>query len=259
MRRADASGPRAVQLLATCLVDHLYPRVGLAVADVLERAGLEVVVPEGQTCCGQPAFNAGCQDEARAMARHTVDVLTRSDAPVVVPSGSCADMLVHHAPALLAGEPDYGLRAAALAGRTYELTQFLVDVLGQVSCGACARDSMTYHPSCHGLRGLGLRAQPLALLDAVDNMDLRPLPDADTCCGFGGLFSVKMSAISGAMLDRKLDAIAASGASTVVATDVSCLMHIAGGLRRRGSSVGVRHLAEVLADTGGGVETEAPR
>jgi L-lactate dehydrogenase complex protein LldE len=118
---------------------------------------------------------------------------------------------------------------------------------------------MTYHPSCHGLRGLGLRDQPTALLDAVQNIDMRPLPDAETCCGFGGLFSVKMSAISGAMLDRKLDAIAASGASTVVATDVSCLMHIAGGLRRRGSTVRVRHLAEVLADTGTGVEPEAPR
>jgi L-lactate dehydrogenase complex protein LldE len=118
---------------------------------------------------------------------------------------------------------------------------------------------MTYHPSCHGLRGLGLRDQPIALLEAVENIDLRPLPDAETCCGFGGLFSVKMSAISGAMLERKLDAIAASGARTVVATDVSCLMHIAGGLRRRGSTVGVRHLAEVLADTGASVEPEPTR
>jgi L-lactate dehydrogenase complex protein LldE len=257
MPTADAPGPRAVQLLATCLVDHFYPQVGLAVADILERVGLDVAVPEGQTCCGQPAFNAGCQDDARVMARHTVDVLTRSDAPVVVPSGSCADMLVHHAPALLAGEPHYAARAVALAERTYELTQFLVDVLRQPSCGACARGSMTYHPSCHGLRGLGLRDQPIALLDAVKNVDLRPLPDAETCCGFGGLFSVKMSAISGAMLDRKLDAIAASGAGTVVATDVSCLMHMAGGLRRRGSTIRVRHLAEVLADTG--AEREAPR
>jgi L-lactate dehydrogenase complex protein LldE len=245
-----------VQLLVTCLVDHFYPRVGLAAADILQRAGVDVLVPDGQTCCGQPAFNAGCHDDARLMARHTVDVLTRSDAPVVIPSGSCADMLVHQAPGLLADDPDYGPRAAALAERTYELTQFLVDVLGQTTCGACAREPVTYHPSCHGLRGLDVRRQPLALLDAVENIDRRPLPDADTCCGFGGLFSVKMSAISGAMLDRKLDAIEASGARTVVATDVSCLMHIAGGLRRRGSSIGVRHLAEVLADTGG--EPAAP-
>jgi L-lactate dehydrogenase complex protein LldE len=248
MRRTDAPPPRAVQLLVTCLVDHLYPRVGLAAAEVLERAGIEVLVPDGQTCCGQPAFNAGCHDDARRMARHTVDVLTTRDALVVIPSGSCTDMLVHHAPALLADDPDYGPRAAALAGRTYELTQFLVDVLGSAACGGCAREPVTYHPSCHGLRGLGVRDQPLALLDAVGNIDRRPLPDAEACCGFGGLFSVKMSAISGAMLDRKLDAIEASGARTVVATDVSCLMHIAGGLRRRGTGIGVKHLAEVLAE-----------
>src|SRR5215208_3522670 len=248
MRRTDAPWPRTVQLLVTCLVDHLYPRVGLATAGILERIGVDVVVPEGQTCCGQPAFNAGCHDDARLMARHTVDVLTKRDAPVVIPSGSCADMLVHQAPALLADDPDYGPRAAALAGRTYELTQFLVDVLGETDCGGCAREPVTYHPSCHGLRGLGVRDQPLALLDAVHNIDRRPLGDAETCCGFGGLFSVKMSAISGAMLDRKLDAVEASGAETVIATDVSCLMHIAGGLRRRGSRIGVKHLAEVLAD-----------
>ena len=240
-----------MQLLVTCLVDHFYPRAGLATADILERAGLEVLVPDGQTCCGQPAFNAGSQDDARLMARHTVDILSRSDAPVVIPSGSCTDMLVHHAPALLADDPDYGPRAAALADRTYELTQFLVDVLGLTTCNACAREAVTYHPSCHGLRGLGVRDQPIALLDAVENLDRRPLPDAETCCGFGGLFSVKMSGISGAMLDRKLNAIEASGARTVVATDVSCLMHIAGGLRRRGSSIGVRHLAELLASTAG--------
>jgi L-lactate dehydrogenase complex protein LldE len=158
-------------------------------------------------------------------------------------------MIVHHVPALLAADPDYGPRAAALAARTYELTQFLVDVLGHTACGATAGESITYHPSCHGLRGLGLRQQPLTLLDAVEHVDLRPLPDAETCCGFGGLFAVKMSAISGAMLERKLEAIEASGAQTVVATDVSCLLHIAGGLRRRGSAVAVRHIAEVLACT----------
>jgi L-lactate dehydrogenase complex protein LldE len=255
MRRADAR-PRAVQLLATCLVDHFYPDVGLAVADVLERAGLAVEVPAGQTCCGQPAFNAGYHDEARLMARHTLDVLSRSDAPIVVPSGSCADMVIHQAPALLAGDAEYGPRAAAVAGRTYEFTQFLVDVVGKTDCGACAREPVTYHPSCHGLRGLGIRDQPLALLDAIPRLDRRPLPEAETCCGFGGLFAVKMSGISGAMLDRKIDAIEASAARVVVATDVSCLMHIAGGLRRRGSAVRARHIAEVLADTGGGVRPD---
>jgi L-lactate dehydrogenase complex protein LldE len=260
MPRTDAPRPRAVQLLVTCLVDHIYPRVGLAAADLLARAGVEVIVPDGQTCCGQPAFNAGAQADARVMARHTVDVLTRSDAPVVIPSGSCADMLVHHAPALLAEDPDYGPRAAALARRTYELAQFLVDVLGITECGArCPGEAVTYHPSCHGLRGLGVRDQPIALLDAVADLDRRPLPDAEVCCGFGGLFSVKMSAISGAMLDRKLDAIEASGARTVVATDVSCLMHIEGGLRRRGSSIGVRHLAELLAEDRSSARNGEPR
>ena len=250
MHGADAPNPRTVQLLATCLVDQFYPQVGLAAADVLARAGLEVQVPAGQTCCGQPAFNAGHHHEARLMAGHAVDVLSQSEAPIVVPSGSCADMLIHQAPALLAHDDRYGPRAAAVAARTYEFTQFLVDILGKTQCGACAREALTYHPSCHGLRGLGVREQPIALLDAVRGVDRRVLPDADTCCGFGGLFAVKMSAISGAMLDRKLDAIEAAGAPVVVATDVSCLMHIAGGLRRRGSAVAVRHIAEVLADTG---------
>jgi L-lactate dehydrogenase complex protein LldE len=234
-------------MLVTCLVDHLFPDVGFAAADVLERAGVNVRVPDQQTCCGQPAFNAGCQDEARIMARHTVDVFSRDEAPVVVPSGSCADMVIHQAPQLLADEPAYAERARALAARTYEFTQFLVDVLGHTDCGACAAGSATYHPSCHGLRGLGLAQQPLALLQRVDGLDLRPLPEAETCCGFGGLFAVKMSGISGVMLDRKLAGIEESGAATVIATDVSCLMHIGGGLRRRGSAIKVRHIAEVLA------------
>ena len=238
--------PAAVQLMATCLVDQFFPAVAQAAVDVLERAGIEVRVPDGQTCCGQPAFNAGSHAEARLMARHTIDVFGAGD-PVVVPSGSCADMMVHQAPALLAADPEYGPRAAALAARTFELTDFLVRVLGQTDCGACARGSATYHPSCHGLRGLGLTTQPLALLRQVRGLELRPLPDAETCCGFGGLFAVKMSALSGAMLDQKLQAIEASGADTVIATDVSCLMHMAGGLRRRGSRVATRHIAEVLA------------
>jgi L-lactate dehydrogenase complex protein LldE len=238
-----------VQILVTCLVDQLFPQVGEAVVTVLERAGVKVTVPRGQTCCGQPAFNAGFHDEARDMARHTIDVLASDDAPVVIPSGSCADMLVHQAPVLLASDAAYGPRARALAARTYEFTQFLVDVLKRVDCGACRTGSATYHPSCHGLRGLGIDTQARHLLDQVQGLELRPLRDAETCCGFGGLFAVKMSAISGAMLDRKLDGIEESGADAVVATDVSCLMHIAGGLRRRGSTVAARHLAEVLAAT----------
>ncbi len=236
-----------MQLFVTCLVDHFYQGVGEAVAAVLERLGLTVEVPAGQTCCGQPAFNGGFTKEAAAMARHTIDVLSRSDAPIVVPSGSCADMIVHRYPELLADDPVYGPRARALSARTYEFTQFLVDVLGRTDVGATGIGRVAYHASCHGLRGMGLRTQPLAALNAVAGIEPVPLPDAESCCGFGGLFAVRMAPISGAMLAGKLDAIEKSGAGTVVATDVSCLMHIAGGLRRRGSAVRIRHIAEMLA------------
>jgi L-lactate dehydrogenase complex protein LldE len=239
--------PRRVQLFVTCLVDHFFPSVGLAVASVLERAGSTVTVPDGQTCCGQPAFNAGFHDEARRMARHTINVLSRLNDPVVIPSGSCTDMLVHQAPRLFEDDRTMTGRAERLAARTFEFTQYLVDELGVTDCGSCARGSATYHPSCHGLRGLGIERQPRALLEATP-LTVAPLAEAETCCGFGGLFAVKMSDISGAMLERKLDRIDESGAQTLVGTDVSCLMHIAGGLHRRGRDIRVRHLAEVLAD-----------
>jgi L-lactate dehydrogenase complex protein LldE len=238
---------RRVQLFVTCLVDHLFPSVGFAVASVLARVGVTVTVPDGQTCCGQPAFNAGFHDEARRMARHTIDVLSRSNDPVVIPSGSCTDMLVHQAPRLFGDDPMARARAERLAARTSEFSQYLVDELGATDCGSCARGHATYHPSCHGLRGLGIERQPRALLEATP-LTLTPLAEAETCCGFGGLFAVKMSDISGAMLERKLDRIEESGAATLVGTDVSCLMHIAGGLHRRGRDIRVRHLAEVLAE-----------
>jgi len=235
-----------VQLLVTCLVDSLFPDVGFSVVNVLERLGVEVEVPAGQTCCGQPAFNAGSPDDARAMARHLIDVFGESDLPVVVPSGSCGDMVIHHAPALLADDPAYAERARKLAGRTHEFTAFLVDVLGVKDVGAAARDRVTYHAACHGLRGLGLDRQPGLLLDSIDGIQRCPLDEETTCCGFGGLFSVKMPEISGSLLSRKIASIERTGADTVVATDVSCLMHIAGGLKRRGSTVQVKHLAEML-------------
>jgi L-lactate dehydrogenase complex protein LldE len=242
--------PARVQLFATCLVDLFFPRVAFAVVSLLERLGVEVEVPLDQTCCGQPAFNGGFTDEARAMARHTIEVLERSPAPVVVPSGSCAEMIVHHYPPLFEGDDGWFARARAVAGRTYEFSQFLVDVLGVTDVGAQAAGPLTYHASCHGLRGLGLAAQPRQLLAHVRGAECRDLPGAETCCGFGGLFAVKMPAISGAMLREKLDDIERSGARTVVAMDVSCLMHIGGGLRRRASRVEVKHLAEVLAGNG---------
>jgi L-lactate dehydrogenase complex protein LldE len=246
--RAAGQRPSRVQLMVTCMIDTLAPDVGFAVVRVLERAGIEVEVPGGQTCCGQPAFNAGCWDDARAMARHVVDVFGASDAPVVVPSGSCGDMVIHQAPYLLADDPDYAARAKTLADRTYELTAFLVDVLGITDTGARFDGRLTYHPACHGLRGLGLASQPRVLVESIRGAEVCPLPEAETCCGFGGLFALKMADISGSLLARKIANIEATGADMVVATDISCLLHIGGGLRRRGSSIQVKHLAELLAD-----------
>ncbi len=212
-----------MQLLVTCLVDRFFPDTGDAVVAVLERLGVAVEFPDGQTCCGQPAFNAGFADEARALARHTIDVLSASDAPVVVPSGSCGDMVIHQYAELFANDPVYAARAKALAARTFEFTQFLVDVLGVTRCRRRApRGKVAYHACCHGLRGLGVDDQPEALLAGVARHRRLPAAEADVCCGFGGLFAVKMADISGAMLARKLDRIEASGADTVVVTDVSC-------------------------------------
>ncbi len=241
---------KTVQLFVTCLVDQFYPEVGFATVEILEKLGLTVEFPQGQTCCGQPAFNGGFWDDTRAMARYTVDLLAQSDAPIVLPSGSCADMIVHHYPEILAGEPDYATKAQDIAGRTYELTQFLVDVLGVTDLEVRGSGCVAYHASCHGLRGLDIKAQPGQLLDNVEGVELKELPGAEECCGFGGLFAVKMGDISGAILKRKLENIEASGAETIVGTDVSCLMNIAGGLRRRGSRVQVKHLAELLRGEG---------
>jgi L-lactate dehydrogenase complex protein LldE len=237
---------KTVQLFVTCLVDSLFPDVGFAVVDILEGLGLDVQFPQAQTCCGQPAFNAGFWDDARAMARHTINVLAESDAPIVIPSGSCADMIIHHYPEILAGDITYAAKAREVAGRTYEFTQFLVDGLGVTDLDVRGGGCLTYHASCHGLRGLGIKQQPRQLLDHIQGVKQNELPDSEACCGFGGLFAVKMGDISGAILKRKLDNIESTGADTVVGTDVSCLLHIAGGLRRRGSQIEVKHLAELL-------------
>lgn len=242
--------PTRVQLLVTCLVDQFFPDTGMSVVAVLERLGLEVSCPAGQTCCGQPAFNAGYLDEARTLARHTIDVLSATNDPIVVPSGSCGDMVIHQYEALFRDKPRDLERARALSHRTYELTQFLVNVMGVTDVGASWPEKLTYHACCHGLRGLGAKDEPELLLGAVAGAERCPLAEADVCCGFGGLFSVKMADVSSAMLGRKLDRIGESGADTVVVTDVSCGMHMAGGLRRRGSPVQVRHIADVLAGRG---------
>jgi L-lactate dehydrogenase complex protein LldE len=235
-----------VQLLVTCLVDIFFPEVGEATVAVLERAGCTVAFPRDQTCCGQPAFNAGFTDEAVAMAIHTVTVLDGTQGPIVVPSGSCADMVRHRIPELLDGTQHHAA-ATRVSNRTRELTEYLVDDLGETTVGAGTPTSVTYHASCHGLRGLGIASQPQQLIGDAPNVELLPLRDADQCCGFGGLFSVKQPDISTAMLDEKLANISATGADYVVATDVSCLMHIAGAMRRRGQTTRPCHIAELLA------------
>lgn len=239
---------KKVQIFVTCLVDKFFPDTGFAVVEILEELGLTVEFPMDQTCCGQPAFNAGFWDDARAMARYTIDILSRSDAPIVIPSGSCGDMIIHHYADLLADDPDYTVKAKAVSDRTYEFSQFLVDLLGITDLKSTASGCVAYHAACHGLRGLGLKNQPQKLLDQVAGIEQKELPGMEECCGFGGLFAIKMSQISGAILQRKVENIESSGADTIVASDVSCLMHIAGGLQRRGSSIQVKHIADILRD-----------
>jgi L-lactate dehydrogenase complex protein LldE len=217
----------------------------MAVVRVLERLGFEVAVPEGLTCCGQPAYNAGFQDEARQVARHMLRVLAATDGPIVVPSGSCSDMLIHQYAELFANHARDAERARAVAGRCREFSQF---VAGHGGAELAARLStrVAYHPSCHLLRGLGVRDEPQALLRAIDGVVSVPFVEQEECCGFGGLFSIKNPDISGSMLDRKLAAIAASGADRLVSCDLGCLLHLEGGLHRRSAAIRTQHLAELI-------------
>ena len=241
--------PEKVQLFVTCMIEALRPEAGLAVVSVLESLGLEVIVPEGQTCCGQPAFNGGLWDDARPLARHTLDVLSQSDTPIVVPSGSCADMIKHHYAELFTDDPKYAQLAKDVAARTYEFTEFIVDVLGVTDLDAHFQGKVTYHSSCHLLRNMGINHQPRELLKNVQDLEVIDLPNATECCGFGGLFAIKMGDISSAMLQRKLDAIESTGADAVIGCDVSCLLNIGGGLHRRGSKIETKYIAELLLDT----------
>ncbi len=243
MKPTRSSQPR-VGLFVTCLVDLIRPSVGFAAVKLLEEAGCRVDVPV-QTCCGQPAFNAGDRGTARDLAERTIASFRGYDY-VVAPSGSCAGM-VRHFPELFADDPNWLPRANELAGRTYELTSFLVDVLGVTGVDATFAGTVTYHDSCSGLRELGVRRQPRQLLASVQGLELVELQDSDVCCGFGGTFSVKYSDISGAIVGEKAGNIVASGAPTVLAGDLGCLMNMAGKLSRDGRPIAVRHVAEVLA------------
>jgi len=246
-----AEKPR-VALFVTCLVDLHRPTVGFAAIKLLEDAGCQVEVPRNQTCCGQPAYNSGDRATAQAIARDVLRAFEGYDY-VVVPSGSCGGMLKHHLPHLFDDDPNLRDRADALAARTWELVGFLTEVMGVTGTGAAYDGIATYHDSCSGLRELGLKAQPRALLAGVVGLELREMTDPEVCCGFGGTFCVKYPDISTRMVQDKARDIAATGADTLLAGDMGCLLNMAGRLSREGSPVRVRHVAEVLAGMTGDV------
>ncbi len=252
------SRPR-VALFVTCLVDLHRPTVGFAAIKLLEDAGCQVEVPRAQTCCGQPAFNSGDRNTAREIARGVLEAFEGYDY-VVVPSGSCGGMIRHHIPHLFDEDPNLRARADALGARTHELVGFLVDVLGVAAVAAHYDGVATYHDSCAGLRELGLKQQPRALLGSVAGLSLVEMTEPEVCCGFGGTFCVKYPEISTRMVSDKSADIAATGADTLLAGDMGCLLNMAGRLSREGSAVRVRHVAEVLAGMTGDVSPiGAPR
>jgi L-lactate dehydrogenase complex protein LldE len=240
------TGRPRVGLFVTCLVDLFRPSVGFAAIKLLEDAGCAVEVPQAQTCCGQPAYNSGDRADAKVIARGVIEAFGPLDY-LVAPSGSCAGMIRKHYPALFADDAEWLPRAEALAAKSFELVSFLTDVRGMSSVAARYEGSITYHDSCSGLRELGIREQPRRLLATVEGLDLIELPEADVCCGFGGTFCVKYPDISNAIVEKKTAMIAATGAETLLAGDLGCLMNMAGKLKRQGFRTESRHVAEVLA------------
>ena len=243
--QGEARRPR-VGLFVTCLVDLFRPTVGFAAVALLEKAGCDVEVPAAQTCCGQPAYNSGDRKDTRAIAKQVIDAFGPYDY-VVAPSGSCGGMLKLHYAELFADEPEWRAKAEAFGAKVHELVSFLADVRGMTKVEAAFDGTVTYHDSCSGLRELGVRAQPRTLLKTVAGLKLTELKEADVCCGFGGTFCVKYPDISNAIVGEKAKAIAASGAGTLLAGDLGCLMNMAGKLQREAVPVKVRHVAEVLA------------
>jgi len=232
--------------MITCLGDLFFPEVGVAMVTLLRRLGVTVEFPQGQTCCGMPLFNSGYHHDAAVVAARTVGLFAGAE-HVVVPSGSCAWMVKTEYPGLLKDDPALKAAAEVLATKTYELSQFLVDVLGVTSVESSFRGKVAYHDSCHLLRGLGESRAPRTLLRGVKGCELVELPGSDECCGFGGSFSVRLPEVSTAVLDKKLAAAEGTGADCLVACDAGCLMQMGGGLTRRGSRVRAVHLAQILA------------
>ncbi len=239
------------QLFITCLADQFFPGVLTRMVGLLERLGVQVAFPEEQTCCGQPFFNSGFREQARDLARQWLRIFGGTDGYIVSPSGSCVDMVRHHFPELFPpGTPEHR-QAEEVAARTFEFTQFLVNVLKVTDVGATFPRKVTYHASCHLLRGLGAREEPKALLRKVRGLELVPLSTEETCCGFGGVFSVVYPEVSKAMMEAKVRSIQESGAEVVVACDAGCLMNIAGGLRKANSPIQALHIIDILAAEGG--------
>lgn len=246
--RPSPVGKKA-SLFVTCMVDLLYPHTGIAVVNILEHLGVTVDFPHQQTCCGQPGFNGGYRADAKQVATHFLHTFAETDL-IVVPSGSCTAMIRHEYPLLFADDPDLLPLAQRIAAHTWEFTEYLVDGLGVSDIGLALAEPHTFafHDSCHGLRVLGVGDQSRTLLQHVKNATITTLTDFDECCGFGGLFSVKMADVSSAMLHKKIANINACTADTIVVGDVSCLTHMNGGLSREKSSKRVRHIADVLAE-----------
>lgn len=235
-----------VGLFVTCLVDLFRPVVGFAAIKLIEAAGCTVETPMAQTCCGQPSHNSGDRADTRRMAEATIEAFEDFDY-IVAPSGACAGMLKKHYPGLFKGDPDWEGRAMAFAAKVHELLSFLSDVRGVADTAARLDGTATYHDGCAGLRDLGIRAQPRALLDRVDGLTLIEIPGADACCGMGGAYCSRSPTISNAIAGEKTNRIEASGADMLLAGDLGCLMSMAGRLKRQGSKVETRHVAEVLA------------
>jgi L-lactate dehydrogenase complex protein LldE len=240
-----------VSLFITCLVDQFFPEVGMSMVSVLRRLGVEVDFPTAQTCCGQPAFNSGFSSEARELARRFIGIFENSEY-IVAPSGSCTSMVRVFYKELFNDDPAWQKRAESLASRTYEFTEFVVDVLGVDDVGASYTGKVALHQSCHLLRELNVRTEPQRLLKSVKGIELVELERSDACCGFGGLFSIKYPEISSGILEDKIGSVEKSGADVLVACDVGCLMHIAGGLSRQDKATRTMHIAELLAKRDGG-------
>jgi L-lactate dehydrogenase complex protein LldE len=232
-------------LFIPCLIDSTYPEVGQAMVTLLKRLGASLIYPPDQTCCGQPAFNAGFRSEARKAACHFIRIFEHAD-QIVSPSGSCVHMVRNHYPDLFKDEPQWLKRAERIGNRIFELSEYLVDVLRVEDLGAIYNGNATYHDSCHLLRGIGVREQPRKLIRSVKGLQLIEMHDSDRCCGFGGSFAINYPDISTAMVDNKVKNIIASGADVVVGCDIGCLMNIQGRLHRTGSPIQAMHIAQLL-------------